>query len=303
VLRILVLLLVLANGAFFLWSQGRLAAWGLVPQDQREPARLQQQIAPDAIRLIQAPTDQGAPVAPDSGLAPAESPDPSPDSVAPEPPPTPSATATARQAPALTEAPPAATPARPAPAPALTAPTRPPVAAPVFDMPSPGPTRATPASAAAGEQTRACWQANGFTQAQAETLRASLSLLGLPAGTWQLREFRSPGRWLVYLGRYDNTAQMQRKMAELRALKIEARTVSSPGLAPGLSLGAYPTEAAAQQALQSAARKGVRTARVAQELAESVGYGLRLPSALPGERSAVAALGPALAGKTLQACN
>jgi hypothetical protein len=50
-------------------------------------------------------------------------------------------------------------------------------------------------------------------------------------------------------------------------------------------------------------RDGVRTARVAQERAESLSFTLRLPAATPAQQAAVASLGAPLAGKTLQACD
>jgi len=51
-LRLVVLLLVLANAGYFAWSQGLLGAWGLAPAPTGEPQRLQQQIRPDAVRIL-----------------------------------------------------------------------------------------------------------------------------------------------------------------------------------------------------------------------------------------------------------
>ena len=53
-LRLLVLLLVLANAGYWAWSQGLLAAYGLAPGVQAEPQRLATQIQPEAIRLLTA---------------------------------------------------------------------------------------------------------------------------------------------------------------------------------------------------------------------------------------------------------
>ena len=51
-LRLLVLVLVLANAGYFAWSQGFLTAYGLGPALQAEPHRLTQQIQPEAMRLL-----------------------------------------------------------------------------------------------------------------------------------------------------------------------------------------------------------------------------------------------------------
>lgn len=55
-LRITVLLLVLANAAYFAWSQRLLAPWGFAPAQQAEPQRLRQQIKPQSLRI--APADE-----------------------------------------------------------------------------------------------------------------------------------------------------------------------------------------------------------------------------------------------------
>lgn len=51
-LRLLVLILLLANAAFFGWKQGLLQPWGMGPVQQAEPHRLGQQIRPEAVRVL-----------------------------------------------------------------------------------------------------------------------------------------------------------------------------------------------------------------------------------------------------------
>lgn len=51
-LRLLVLLLLLANGGYFAWTRGLLAGYGFAPTTQAEPQRMDQQIRPQAMRLL-----------------------------------------------------------------------------------------------------------------------------------------------------------------------------------------------------------------------------------------------------------
>jgi hypothetical protein len=51
-LRLFVLALILANGAYFAWSHGLLRAYGFAPAQQTEPQRLAQQIQPSAVRIV-----------------------------------------------------------------------------------------------------------------------------------------------------------------------------------------------------------------------------------------------------------
>jgi hypothetical protein len=272
-LRWVIALLLLANAGYFLWTQGHLAPLGLAPAVEREPERLKKQIRPEVQRLLNAPRDgQPVPVP-----EPAQSPARVPDTPIDEAPATPA---------------PASEPTAPSP---TSGATPIPVSAPVAP--------AQPNTIAlTTESARACWQAGAFTEAQAERLRLVLPELGLAASGWQMVESRGRGRWIVYMGRYDNAEQLERKKTELRGLKVDFRTLSAPGLAPGLALGTFSSEDAAKQALQKVVRDGVRTARVAQERAESVSFTLRLPAATEAQRTAVASLGAPMAGKTLQAC-
>lgn len=53
-LRLLVLALLLANGAYFAWSQGLLRGYGFAPAAQSEPQRMAQQLRPDGLRILKA---------------------------------------------------------------------------------------------------------------------------------------------------------------------------------------------------------------------------------------------------------
>ena len=59
-LRLLVLVLLLANAGYFAWSQNLLADYGFAPQAQAEPQRLKQQIRPEALQLLALPRDEPA---------------------------------------------------------------------------------------------------------------------------------------------------------------------------------------------------------------------------------------------------
>ena len=51
-LRLLVLILILANGVYYAWSEGLLRSAGFAPVQQQEPQRLAQQLRPEALRVL-----------------------------------------------------------------------------------------------------------------------------------------------------------------------------------------------------------------------------------------------------------
>ena len=222
-LRTLVLLLLLANGGYYAWSQGLLQAWGFAPHQQAEPQRLQQQIHPELLRVLQE----------DAAAAPAAA---DPDAADPD---------------------------------AATAPQ--------------------------GE----CLQAGLFDAAQADALRRAAA--ALPAGSWRLENATLPGRWMVYMGRFADADQLAKKRSELRELGVSFDRPNA-ALEPGLSLGRFSTEEAAQRGLTQLSTKGVRSARVVQERLDTPGFVLRLPQADAALRAQVMALRGALAGKDLRPC-
>lgn len=161
-----------------------------------------------------------------------------------------------------------------------------------------------PASAfAAASRTAAaptvCLQAGTFDAHQAETLRKALARW--PQGSWTLDPVPVAGRWMVYLGRFPQEDLLDKKKAELRELGI---AFDRPGAAwePGLSLGRYSTEEAAQRALADLRAKGVRTARVVPERPAGTAYVLRLPAVTEALRPQADALRPQLGGRAWRRC-
>ena len=266
-LRLLVVVLALANVGYFLWTQGGLALLGLGPVSQSEAFRLNQQIRPEAMRLL---TDTTGAAVPEQATA----------STAPER--TASNPASSASAAALPSSAPSSAP--------LSAPGAPVVGTPL----------ASSATTAAAPDE--CLQAGLFTEAQANALRARLQT-SLPEGSWALSRVVEPPRWIIYMGRYEDESMVAKKRNELRARGVYFEPVQNQRLNPGLSLGHFTTKPDAERELAKDAERGVRTARVIQERGEVRGQRLVLPAASAAVKAQVVALRRQLAGRALTACS
>ena len=226
-LRFFVLALLLANGVYFVWSQGYLRAWDFAPAQQAEPQRLAQQLKPENVRILKA------------------------------------GEANRLEAAAVASAPP-------------------------------------PEVVAIARSTE-CYQAGLFDDTQTRALRRALEA-SLPAGTWQMESAVEPARWIVYMGKYPNADVLAKKRQELAALNLKLEPLNSASLEPGLSLGGFETQAAANTALANLVKRGVRTAQVVRERSESRGNLLRLAAADDALKLKFDDIRPALAGKLLRLC-
>ena len=161
-------------------------------------------------------------------------------------------------------------------------------------------TEAPPAAAAPPAPAGICLQAGVFDEKQIEPVRRAAA--SLPAGSWRIDSVQLPGRWMVYVGKLADADAVRTKRGELRELGVDT---DRPGAAlePGLSLGRFSNEEAAQRALTDLGRKGVRTARVVQERRDTPAYMLRLPSADAALRQQARGLRGALGGKDLRECD
>ena len=146
-----------------------------------------------------------------------------------------------------------------------------------------------------------CQQAGPFDETQAAALRHALES-AWPAGSWQLDTVQVPARWIIYMGKYPNAQALARKRAEIVAMNLKIEALQNPDLEIGMSLGGFPTQAAASEELARLNQRGIHTARVVQERAEARASQLKLPALTDAAKARLGDLKPALAGKPLKAC-
>jgi hypothetical protein len=227
-LRLIVVLLLLANGLYFAWTQGHLALFGLAPAPQTEPARMAQQIKPEAIRLLN--PGEAKPV--DSTANP---------------------TSSASNA--------STTPAKPL----------------------------------------ECLQTPVLGERLAAVVRSALQ--SLPVDSWSMDSAEQAGRWIVYMGKYNDPEVLAKKKSELRRLDVTIDTLQNPKLEPGISLGGHTSAALANQELVVLNKRGVRTAKVVQEIVPAQGQILRLPAVDDTLRAQLEPVKTALGAVVLRTCN
>ena len=102
------------------------------------------------------------------------------------------------------------------------------------------------------------------------------------------------------MGQYPDNEVLEKKKAELRTRRVSFQALNNPALQPGLSLGSYPTQEQADQALADLGTRGIRTARVLQERPAITGQRMRLPAVDEALRGRLHGLKPALG--PLEAC-
>lgn len=262
-LRLLVLVLVLANAAYFAWTKNLLAPYGFAPASQSEPQRMTQQMRPEAMRIT----------------VPAQA---SATTVAPSPIPAASSAQAAVTA-TLTTTSGSTTATLSSPAVSASA----------------APLAAAWRAAAAGPTE--CLQAGLFNEEQTVVLRDRLQST-LPANSWVLENIVEPARWMLYMGKYGSPEALEKKRGELRQLRVSFEPLNNPSLEPGLSLGTFPAKADAEAEMARISKRGVRTAKVIQTGVEARGQKLRLPAVDAALRPQLEAIKPMLAGKPLKTC-
>ncbi len=115
------------------------------------------------------------------------------------------------------------------------------------------------------------------TQAAAEKL---LLEQGVAAGGWTLVPGERKGSFMIYMGKYTDDETLERKVEELKRLKIEAQPMkNAPELQPGLVIGRFDDKTAAEAELGRLSQRGLRTARVVTLVPPLPLVTLRVPAA------------------------
>ncbi|MEJ5126158.1 SPOR domain-containing protein [Comamonas sp. MYb21] len=254
-IRFAIVLLLLANAGYYAFSQGMLRSLGWGPEDPSEPERVQQQVKPEALRILTSQEAKQAqeqartaPAEPAPVPAPVAAPAPEPAAVAVAEPAADSADKTAAEADKLVAKP--TDKATDKPADKL-------------------------ADKAEKPEKKECLVAGSFDAKQVDALR--LQLAKLPEGSWRLDSSTSAGRWMVYVGKFSSQEALDTRRDELRALDISTDRARIASLEPGISLGRFSSEEAAERHLATMGKKGVSGAKVVVERPEAVSYTVRWP--------------------------
>ena len=261
-IRFAIVLLLLANAGYYAFSQGMLRSLGWAPHNPSEPERLQQQVKPEELRILSPQELEQAQKQTQAQSAAAEAPH---------------------------------APAEPTPAPVVA-----PAATAEADKPVEKPAEKVAEKPVEKPEKKECLVAGSFDAKQVEALR--LQLAKLPEGSWKLDSSTSAGRWMVYVGKFSSQEALDTRRNELRAMEVSTDRARIASLEPGISLGRFSSEEAAERHQATMAKKGVTGAKVVVERPEATSYTLRLPKVDAATKKRVQSW-HIMDGKDLQACS
>ena len=260
-IRFAIVLLLLANAGYYAFSHGMLRSLGWAPENPSEPERLQQQVKPDALQIMSA-----------QELEQAQKQQAAADAARP-----------ADSAPVAD--------AKPAEAEK--------VADKQADKPADKAAEKVAEKPAEKPEKKECLVAGSFDSKQVEGLR--LQLAKLPEGSWKLDSSTTSGRWMVYVGKFSSQEALDNRRNELRAMEISTDRARIASLEPGISLGRFSTEEAADRHLATMTKKGVSGAKVVVDRPETTNYTVRFPKLDAATKKRVQTW-HVMEGKDLQAC-
>lgn len=111
-----------------------------------------------------------------------------------------------------------------------------------------------------------CVQSAGNDNAQGADLQTLAQSLA-PAARVSLSAQPAPSRWMVYMGKYSGNDALNKKLDELRGLKLPGnfgRVTNVAALQPGISLGVYAERERAAARLAELEKRGVKNAKLVE---------------------------------------
>jgi hypothetical protein len=168
------------------------------------------------------------------------------------------------------------------------------------------PSSSTGALPDASMGTTACLEAGPFDPGERPQVEAA-ARASLPEGSWTVQRRERPGVWLVYMGKFADRDQLQKKVAELKRLNVAHEDVDgvaprAAALGPGLSLGRYTRLEEAQDMMRRLESQRVRTARIVTLAQPLTDLTLRIPRADAELQNTAVKLREVFKGKGFVAC-
>ena len=135
--------------------------------------------------------------------------------------------------------------------------------------------------------------------AQAQAALASAGLRARPHNT------PLPAQWMVLLGPFPSQSAMRATLDQITQqgkVKVFAPVTDRARYEPGISLGVFSNEAAAQDQLQIVRKQGVQGAKVVQRNAGLNRVTLRLPALTPQQLKTLGSVSGQLGGQIVKTC-
>ena len=179
--------------------------------------------------------------------------------------------------------------------------------APASAPADPGSTPSAPApqDAANDSAPTVCRQIGPFGAMESAALaqaQAALARAGLKA---KAHNTPVPDQWMVLLGPFPSQDAMRTvldQIAQQGKVKVFAPVTDRPRYEPGISLGVFSNEDAAQEQLQIVRKQGVQGAKVVQRNAGLNRVTLRLPALTPQQVKALGGVSGQLGGQIVKTC-
>ncbi len=142
------------------------------------------------------------------------------------------------------------------------------------------PAKAGPAVQAARAAAQTCLEAGPFSDSLIGAAEAALAPAQLPGDAWSRVDPSAAAVWLVFGGRYPETAARRAREEELRRAGQTYELIEFPAdLAPGFVLSRHGSRDDAEAWIKARAKADLRGLRVVQLPSSSPAYKLRVPSA------------------------